>query len=70
MNVGVWMVPVVLVGLFVILWSATWLERLIAPPNLEPELAVPEVVVDSAFTDTVGRPGSFVADGQLAAERP
>jgi hypothetical protein len=53
-NVGVWMVPVVLVGLFVILWSATWLERLIAPPNLEPELAVPEVVVD----------------GQLAAERP
>ena len=58
MNVGLWMVPAVLTSLFMILWAATWLERLVAPPAFDPELRMPEAV-DTKFTDTAARPESL-----------
>jgi hypothetical protein len=51
MSVGVWMAPVVLIGLSVMLWTAAWLDRLSAGPDLGPELERPEAV-DASFIDT------------------
>lgn len=35
MNVGLWMAPAGLASPLAILWAATWLERLVAPTDLE-----------------------------------
>jgi len=67
MNVGVWMIPVVLVGMFVFLWAAGWYELLVAPPGGDPELPTLEAL-DSGFTDTGAGPELAGMDGWLDAE--
>ena len=67
MNVGLLMVPAVLAGLVMILWAATWLERLVAPPAFAPELRMP-ATTDMGFAATAARPQSLGSDGQLGAE--
>jgi hypothetical protein len=46
MSIGLWSVPMVVVGLVAILWVATWLERLVAPPAFDVELVMPETVAE------------------------
>ena len=46
MNVGIWIGPAVLVGLFGFLWFASWLEGLIVPPGLEPDWPIRKSIGD------------------------
>jgi hypothetical protein len=50
-NVGLWIAPVVLAGLAVFFWFATWLECVVAPPAFEAGLPMPGVV-DKGLSDT------------------
>jgi len=52
MSVGIWIGPVVLAGLFALLWLATWLEGLVAPPGLEPEWPV-RTAIDAPRPDAI-----------------
>lgn len=38
MNVGFWGAPAVLAGLVMVLWVASWLERLVERPTFDVEL--------------------------------
>jgi hypothetical protein len=44
MSIGVWLVPVVLVGVAAILWASSWLENLTAPISYDPELQTLDTV--------------------------
>jgi hypothetical protein len=61
-NVGVWLVPVVLVALLAFLWAATWLESRIAPRGHDPGLPTVESV-DTAFDDVVANPPEPAING-------
>ena len=56
-----------LAGLFVILWGATWLERLVAPPDLDPMREMAKGI-ERELAPSSARPEVFSVDGTLGAE--
>ena len=57
MSFALWITPVVLASLAVILWVASWLERLVAAPGfatgLRPSLATVAAISPAARTEVV-----------------
>jgi hypothetical protein len=66
MNVGLWMAPAGMVSPLVILWAATWLERLVAPTVLELPM---RQTADGDFTGAAGPELSF-SPRHLEADGP
>jgi hypothetical protein len=50
MSAGMWIAPAALAAVFVILWVAAWLERLVVLPALYPEPQIPDTV-GTGFAD-------------------
>ena len=62
-NVGVWLVPVVLAALLAFLWAATWLESRIAPRGRDDPRLPSIESVDTAFDDVVANPPEPAING-------
>lgn len=67
MNLGVWIVPTLLVAVFLFLWGAAWFENRFAPIGENHDLRILDTV-DTALTDTVTDQVSVGVDDQLGAE--
>lgn len=65
MNVGLWIVPAVWAGVFVILWAAIGLERFVTSPGLVRPI---RQAADADHTDAAARPEVLGVARQPAAE--